>query len=113
MGRISLDLFRRKSHDENSERELPGYLKAMHDVPTRDSKRDLGLLVNHKKDRLSMDEAREKVPVAANKTETETAKTTENASSVSSRREETLAAVRKSAELERQDSAAVRKVQVL
>jgi len=105
MGRISLDLFRRKSHDENSERELPGYLKAMHDVPTRDSKRDLGLLVNHKKDRLSMDEAREKVPVAAKKTET--------ASSASSRGEETLAAVRKSAELERQDSAAVRKVQVL
>jgi hypothetical protein len=80
-------------------------------VPTRDSKRDLGLLVNHKKDRLSMDEAREKVPVAAKKTETETTKTTENASSASSRGEETLA--RKSAELERQDSAAVRKVQVL
>ncbi|CAL6403166.1 unnamed protein product [Bathycoccus prasinos] len=106
MGRISLDFLRRKSHDDNddnnsSETVMPGYLRAMHDFPTKDSKNDIGLLISHKKDRLSMDEAREKVPVQK-KTEEEkqTTKTP-------------VQPPRKSAELERQDSANVRKVQVL
>tara|TARA_B100001769_G_scaffold153728_1_gene120549 strand:+ start:702 stop:944 length:243 start_codon:yes stop_codon:yes gene_type:complete len=80
---------------------MPGYLRAMHDFPTKDSKNDIGLLISHKKDRLSMDEAREKVPVQK-KTEEE--------------KQMTRAPVqppRKSVELERQDSANVRKVQVL
>ena len=106
MGRISLDFLRRKSHDDNddknnSEKNMPGYLRAMHDFPTKDSKNDIGLLISHKKDRLSMDEAREKVPVQK-KTEEEkqTTKTP-------------VQPPRKSVELERQDSANVRKVQVL
>jgi len=106
MGRISLDFLRRKSHDDNddknnSSKDMPGYLRAMHDFPTKDSKNDIGLLISHKKDRLSMDEAREKVPVQK-KTEEE--------------KQTTRAPVqppRKSVELERQDSANVRKVQVL
>ena len=106
MGRISLDFLRRKSHDDNddknnSTKNMPGYLRAMHDFPTKDSKNDIGLLISHKKDRLSMDEAREKVPVQK-KTEEEkqTTKTP-------------VQPRRKSVELERQDSANVRKVQVL
>ena len=106
MGRISLDFLRRKSHDDNDDNNssktvMPGYLRAMHDFPTKDSKNDIGLLIAHKKDRLSMDEAREKVPVQK-KTEEEkqTTKTP-------------VQPPRKSAELERQDSANVRKVQVL
>jgi hypothetical protein len=106
MGRISLDFLRRKSHDDNDDNNssktvMPGYLRAMHDFPTKDSKNDIGLLISHKKDRLSMDEAREKVPVQK-KTEEEkqTTKTP-------------VQPPRKSAELERQDSANVRKVQVL
>ena len=106
MGRISLDFLRRKSHDDNDDNNssktvMPGYLRAMHDFPTKDSKNDIGLLISHKKDRLSMDEAREKVPVQK-KTEEE--------------KQTTRAPVqppRKSVELERQDSANVRKVQVL
>tara|TARA_B100001778_G_C18390994_1_gene539751 strand:- start:115 stop:435 length:321 start_codon:yes stop_codon:yes gene_type:complete len=106
MGRISLDFLRRKSHDDNDDNNssktvMPGYLRAMHDFPTKDSKNDIGLLISHKKDRLSMDEAREKVPVQK-KTEEE--------------KQMTRAPVqppRKSVELERQDSANVRKVQVL
>ena len=106
MGRISLDFLRRKSHDDNddknnSKKNMPGYLRAMHDFPTKDSKNDIGLLISHKKDRLSMDEAREKVPVQK-KAEEE--------------KQTTRAPVqppRKSVELERQDSANVRKVQVL
>ena len=104
MGRISLDFLRRKSHDDNDDnafKNMPGYLRAMHDFPTKDSKNDIGLLISHKKDRLSMDEAREKVPVQK-KTEEE--------------KQMTRAPVqppRKSVELERQDSANVRKVQVL
>jgi len=103
MGRISLDFLRRKSHDDNDDnsKNMPGYLRAMHDFPTKDSKNDIGLLISHKKDRLSMDEAREKVPVQK-KTEEE--------------KQTTRAPVqppRKSVELERQDSANVRKVQVL
>jgi|TARA_B110000003_G_scaffold195544_1_gene194254 hypothetical protein len=104
MGRISLDFLRRKSHDDNDDnafKNMPGYLRAMHDFPTKDSKNDIGLLIAHKKDRLSMDEAREKVPVQK-KTEEE--------------KQTTRAPVqppRKSVELERQDSANVRKVQVL
>ena len=73
----------------------------MHDFPTKDSKNDIGLLISHKKDRLSMDEAREKVPVQK-KTEEEKQTTRAPAQPP-----------RKSAELERQDSANVRKVQVL
>jgi len=80
---------------------MPGYLRAMHDFPTKDSKNDIGLLISHKKDRLSMDEAREKVPVQK-KTEEEKATT-----------QPPVQPPRKSAELERQDSANVRKVQVL
>jgi len=106
MGRISLDFLRRKSHDDHDDNNssktvMPGYLRAMHDFPTKDSKNDIGLLISHKKDRLSMDEAREKVPVQK-KTEEEkqTTKTP-------------VQPPRKSAELERQDSANVRKVQVL
>ena len=99
MGRISLDFFRRKSHDEGpsggTEKELPGYLKVMHDVPTSDSKRDLGLMMNHKKDRAIMDDAREEVPV------------------VKKEEEQRTQPRRKSAELDREDSANVRKVQVL
>jgi len=103
MGRISLDFLRRKSHDDNDENSenMPGYLRAMHDFPTKDSKNDIGLLISHKKDRLSMDEAREKVPVQK-KTEEEKQTT-----------QPPVQPPRKSAELERQDSAAVRKVQVL
>jgi hypothetical protein len=103
MGRISLDFLRRKSHDDNDDnsKNMPGYLRAMHDFPTKDSKNDIGLLISHKKDRLSMDEAREKVPVQK-KTEEEKAMT-----------QPPVQPPRKSAELERQDSANVRKVQVL
>jgi hypothetical protein len=103
MGRISLDFLRRKSHDDNDENSenMPGYLRAMHDFPTKDSKNDIGLLISHKKDRLSMDEAREKVPVQK-KTEEEKQTT-----------QPPVQPPRKSAELERQDSANVRKVQVL
>ena len=106
MGRISLDFLRRKSHDDNDDNNssktvMPGYLRAMHDFPTKDSKNDIGLLISHKKDRLSMDEAREKVPVQK-KTEEEKATT-----------QPPVQPPRKSAELERQDSANVRKVQVL
>ena len=110
MGRISLDFLRRKSHDDNdtnnsnknnNEEIMPGYLRAMHDFPTKDSKNDIGLLISHKKDRLSMDEAREKVPVQK---ETEEEKQTTRAP---------VQPPRKSVELERQDSANVRKVQVL
>ena len=105
MGRISLDFLRRKSHDDNddknSNKNMPGYLRAMHDFPTKDSKNDIGLLIAHKKDRLSMDEAREKVPVQK-KTEEEKQTT-----------QPFVQPARKSAELERQDSANVRKVQVL
>ena len=106
MGRISLDFLRRKSHDDNDDNNssktlMPGYLRAMHDFPTKDSKNDIGLLISHKKDRLSMDEAREKVPVQK-KTE-EQKQTTKTP----------VQPPRKSAELERQDSANVRKVQVL
>ena len=106
MGRISLDFLRRKSHDDNDDNNssktvMPGYLRAMHDFPTKDSKNDIGLLISHKKDRLSMDEAREKVPVQK-KTEEEKQTTRAPAQPP-----------RKSAELERQDSANVRKVQVL
>ena len=102
MGRISLDFLRRKSHDDNDENSenMPGYLRAMHDFPTKDSKNDIGLLISHKKDRLSMDEAREKVPVQK-KTEEE------------NRRLNLPSNHQESAELERQDSANVRKVQVL
>ena len=105
MGRISLDFFRRKSHDEGgrpsggTEKELPGYLKVMHDVPTSDSKRDLGLMMNHKKDRAIMDDAREEVPVVKKEDERDEERRTQPR--------------RKSAELERKDSANVRKVQVL
>ena len=81
---------------------MPGYLRAMHDFPTKDSKNDIGLLISHKKDRLSMDEAREKVPVQK-KTEEEKQTTKTNP----------VQPPRKSVELERQDSANVRKVQVL
>jgi len=97
MGRISLDFFRRKSHDEGSgtEKELPGYLKVMHDVGTSDPKHDLGLMMNHKKDRAIMDDAREEVPV------------------VKKEEEQRTQPRRKSAELDRKDSANVRKVQVL
>ena len=103
MGRISLDFLRRKSHDDNEDnsKNMPGYLRAMHDFPTKDSKNDIGLLISHKKDRLSMDEAREKVPVQK-KTEEEKATT-----------QPPVQLPRKSVELERQDSANVRKVQVL
>ena len=103
MGRISLDFLRRKSHDDNDENSenMPGYLRAMHDFPTKDSKNDIGLLISHKKDRLSMDEAKEKVPVQK-KTEEEKQTT-----------QPPVQPPRKSAELERQDSANVRKVQVL
>ena len=104
MGRISLDFLRRKSHDDNDDnavKNMPGYLRAMHDFPTKDSKNDIGLLISHKKDRLSMDEAREKVPVQK-KTEEEKQTT-----------QPPVQPPRKSAELERQDSANVRKVQVL
>ncbi|CAL6404443.1 unnamed protein product [Bathycoccus prasinos] len=106
MGRISLDFLRRKSHDDNDDNNssktvMPGYLRAMHDFPTKDSKNDIGLLISHKKDRLSMDEAREKVPVQK-KTEEEKQAT-----------KTPVQPPRKSAELERQDSANVRKVQVL
>ena len=106
MGRISLDFLRRKSHDDNDDNNssktvMPGYLRAMHDFPTKDSKNDIGLLISHKKDRLSMDEAREKVPVQK-KTEEEKQTT-----------QPPVQPPRKSAELERQDSANVRKVQVL
>ena len=103
MGRISLDFLRRKSHDDNdvNSENMPGYLRAMHDFPTKDSKNDIGLLISHKKDRLSMDEAREKVPVQK-KTEEEKQTT-----------QPFVQPARKSAELERQDSANVRKVQVL
>ena len=103
MGRISLDFLRRKSHDDNDDnsKNMPGYLRAMHDFPTKDSKNDIGLLISHKKDRLSMDEAREKVPVQK-KTEEKKATT-----------QPPVQPPRKSAELERQDSANVRKVQVL
>ena len=103
MGRISLDFLRRKSHDDNDENSenMPGYLRAMHDFPTKDSKNDIGLLISHKKDRLSMDEAREKVPVQK-KTEEEKQTT-----------QPPVQPPRQSAELERQDSANVRKVQVL
>ena len=106
MGRISLDFLRRKSHDDNDDNNssktvMPGYLRAMHDFPTKDSKNDIGLLIAHKKDRLSMDEAREKVPVQK-KTEEEKQTT-----------QPPVQPPRKSAELERQDSANVRKVQVL
>ena len=104
MGRISLDFFRRKSHDEGpssggTEKELPGYLKVMHDVPTSDSKRDLGLMMNHKKDRAIMDDARETVPVVKKEEERDEEQRTQPR--------------RKSAELDRKDSANVRKVQVL
>ena len=107
MGRISLDFLRRKSHDDNDDNNssktvMPGYLRAMHDFPTKDSKNDIGLLISHKKDRLSMDEAREKVPVQK-KTEEEKQTTRTNP----------VQPPRKSVELERQDSANVRKVQVL
>ena len=106
MGRISLDFLRRKSHDDNDDNNssktvMPGYLRAMHDFPTKDSKNDIGLLISHKKDRLSMDEAREKVPVTKRKEE-------EGATTQPS-----VQPPRKSVELERQDSANVRKVQVL
>ena len=105
MGRISLDFLRRKSHDDNDDNNsktmMPGYLRAMHDFPTKDSKNDIGLLISHKKDRLSMDEAREKVPVQK-KTEEEKQTT-----------KPPVQPPRKSVELERQDSATVRKVQVL
>lgn len=110
MGRISLDFLRRKSHDDNdtnnsnknnNEEIMPGYLRAMHDFPTKDSKNDIGLLISHKKDRLSMDEAREKVPVQK-RTEEEKQTT-----------QPPVQPPRKSVELERQDSANVRKVQVL
>ena len=106
MGRISLDFLRRKSHDEGgggpsggTEKELPGYLKVMHDVPTSDSKRDLGLMMNHKKDRAIMDDAREEVPVVKKEDERDEEQRTQPR--------------RKSAELDRKDSANVRKVQVL
>ena len=103
MGRISLDFLRRKSHDDNEDnsKNMPGYLRAMHDFPTKDSKNDIGLLISHKKDRLSMDEAREKVPVQKRKEEE--IQTTQPP----------VQPPRKSVELERQDSANVRKVQVL
>ncbi len=103
MGRISLDFLRRKSHDDNEDnsKNMPGYLRAMHDFPTKDSKNDIGLLISHKKDRLSMDEAREKVPVQKRKEEE--IQTTQPP----------VQLPRKSVELERQDSANVRKVQVL
>ena len=59
---------RRGRPSGGTEKELPGYLKVMHDVPTSDSKRDLGLMIDHKKDRAIMDDAREEVPVVKKET---------------------------------------------
>ena len=103
MGRISLDFFRRKSHDEGPQRR-DGERAA--GIPESDARRpdvrlkqDLGLMIDHKKDRAIMDDAREEVPVVKKEEERDEEQRTQPR--------------RKSAELERKDSANVRKVQVL